>query len=108
MLSNFIDTKKMPVNDTINELKTLYLDMNKGHMISSLSKETKEKMLSYKERKKILDTLIIRVVEKYGITNYEIRDEYGLNSVMNKVIELNDAKNMRTIEETLLPFIVQV
>ena len=102
ILSEFNVTGEMPSEESIRILNEKY----ESSTTSSVRKAPSTHM-TYKERKKILDTVVNSVAEKNCIIPYTITDEYSLNNNMNKIVEEWDSNHNinRTIESMVLPYI---
>lgn len=102
ILSTFNITGEMPTETDIDILNTKY-----EASISTSVRKAPSTMMTYNERKKILDTVVNSVAEKYCIIPYAIIDEYSLNNNMNKIVEEWDTSHNinKTIESMVLPYI---
>ena len=102
ILSEFNMIGEMPTEESVRVLNEKY----DSSTTSSVRKAPSTHM-TYKERKKILDTVVNSVAEKNCIIPYTITDEYSLNNNMNKIVEEWDSNHNinRTIESMVLPYI---
>jgi hypothetical protein len=97
--------KNIPNAEIIAEMKQSYY--NSKHSPNTTSKVAST-MMSYNERKTLLDKIICEVALNNHIFNYVINEGYDLNNRMNDIVstyEANKKEINSTIEKMVLPFI---
>ena len=102
ILSEFNVSGTVPTEEAINILNDTY-EASKSTPV----RKAPPTMMTYNERKKVLDTVVRSVAEKNCIIPYSISDDYALNDNMNKIVEEWDkSHNINgTIESMVLPYI---
>lgn len=103
ILIDFIDGIT-PSDETVQEIIRVY-DHNNNNSNTTINPKTAG-MMTWKERQKILHQAINDVAERFNIKNYVIKDEYGLNNKMNRIVDLYCVDTTsHKIDDIILPFL---
>ena len=103
ILIDFIDGIT-PSDETVQEIIRAY-DHNNNNSSTTINPKTAG-MMTWKERQKILNQAINDVAERFNIKNYVIKDEYGLNNKMNRIVDLYCVDTTsHKIDDIILPFL---
>jgi hypothetical protein len=107
-LKDYIDLKEVPDAEKVQNLKNEYYESKKYH--SSRIKVIDPTMMTYKERRTLLDKIICEVALNKRIDKYKVADGYDLNNQMNNIVsryQANQNKVDPVIEGLIMPFIIR-
>ena len=103
-LKFYIENDAFPTADSINELKIQWFKRNTSDYAKISDTAKSKEMLTYKERRKLLEQAFAVVAERHNITNYTIIDSYELNDNMNAIVE-KFRNNDKHLDDAVLPYI---
>jgi NAD+--asparagine ADP-ribosyltransferase len=103
-LKFYIENDAFPTTDSINELKIQWFKRNTSDYAKISDTAKSKEMLTYKERRKLLEQAFAVVAERHNITNYTIIDSYELNDNMNAIVE-KFRNNDKHLDDAVLPYI---
>ena len=99
---------EVPDNEKIQRLKRRYHESKEYN--SGRITVIDPTMMTYKERRALLDKIICEVALNKHIDKYKINDGYDLNNQMNNIVNrylVNNNKIDSVIEGLLMPFIIR-
>lgn len=110
-LNDYIEHDIVPTPELINRLKIEYY--NSINSTPSKLSTVSVGMLSYNERKNILNEIIDLVAESYHIEKYKIDECYELTNSMNRIVDTyftnpSDKKIDAKLEKMVLPYIIRI
>lgn len=105
-MRNFIELKQYPDKDEVEDLKKCWYAKNNQQPIKLTAHNSGNEMLTYKERRNLLQQAIKSVAEKHNIENYKIDDGYELNNAMNTIVE-KYRNNDSHLDTWVLPYIIR-
>lgn len=107
-LMDYINMDVVPDTERVQILKRNYYD-SKEHSLGART-IIQPTMMSYKERKNLLDKIICEVALNKHLDRYKVDDGYDLNNQMNNIVDrylANNSKVDTIIEGLVLPFIIK-
>lgn len=107
-LRDYINMDEVPDNEKIQRLKRQYHESKEHH--SGRITVIDPTMMTYKERRTLLDKIICEVALNKHIDKYRVNDGYDLNNQMNNIVSRYLANNNKidsAIEGMLMPFIIR-
>ena len=107
-LRDYINMDDVPNNEKVQQLKRQYHESKEYH--SGRIKVIDPTMMTYKERRTLVDKIICEVALNKRIDKYKVADGYDLNNQMNNIVNRylsNHSKVDSTIEGLIMPFIIR-